>query len=352
VAAVGVYPVVVRNPGPPPNNDSNSVNFTVARPATAYVNKAWAGTPVGTSPDASSKIFGYDAFAVIQSGLDAVDSPGTVAVYPAPAPGYYAENLVIARPATLYGLDRDIVVVVPDISAPNPCTGSTLCGGAASTIILVQADNVTIRDLTLDGNNPTRTSGIVRGDVDLDARNGIVVNNGAGTFNGLEVRDCTVRNIYLRGVNATTGGTFSLHDNIVTNVQGDYYSIGIFAYGGPGTMASNTVSYCNDAVSANHSKGIQFLNNTVSHSASGIHTDNSGDGGGVADLIKGNTVTDGTAGGYGIWTFASGAPWRQHHYRSTWGSAEAGGGTPPAQHGYGNHAAGSVGVYATTDLGG
>ena len=66
-------------------------------------------------------------------------------------------------------------------------------------------------------------------------------------------------------------------------------------------MAGNTASYCNDAISANHSKGIQFLNNVVSHSASGIHTDNSGDGGGVADVIKGNTVSDGgrTATAYG-----------------------------------------------------
>ena len=265
------------------------------------------------------------------------------------------------RPVTLRGANRATTVVVPLVSAPNPCTGSTLCGGLASTIILVQADNVTIRDLTLDGDNPTKTSDIVRGGADLDARNGIVVDNGAGTFNGLEVRNCTVRNIYLRGMNATTGGTFNLHDNTVTNVQGDYYSIGMFAYGGPGTMAGNTASYCNDAISANHSKGIQFLNNVVSHSASGIHTDNSGDGGGVADVIKGNTVSDGGQYSYGIWTFVPYlAPVVEENTvtncdvgLSAWGGAFAP--SPTVVSHFlrntvtGNHASGGVGIYITTD---
>ena len=42
----------------------------------------------------------------------------------------------------------------------------------------------------------------------------------------------------------------------------------------------------------------------MTDSASGIHTDNAGDGGGVADLIKGNDVTDGLANSYGVWVFA------------------------------------------------
>ena len=34
-----------------------------------------------------------------------------------------------------------------------------------------------------------------------------------------------------------------------------------------------------------------------------MHTDNAGDGGGIADVISGNTVSACTAGGYGVWTF-------------------------------------------------
>ena len=58
-----------------------------------------------------------------------------------------------------------------------------------------------------------------------------------------------------------------------------------------------------DGISANHSNGTTFTGNVVTTSASGLHTDNAGDGGGTADVISGNTVSSCTAGGYGIWTF-------------------------------------------------
>ncbi|MBN2550422.1 MAG: right-handed parallel beta-helix repeat-containing protein, partial [Anaerolineales bacterium] len=235
----------------------------------------------------------------IQEGIDLV-AGSTVNV----AAGSYVENVVINKSLTLAGAGQANTTIYPALSAPNPCADSTLCGGAASTILLVQADNVIIHDLTADGDNPGLTSGVVRGGADLDARNGIVADNDAGVFTGLEVYNLTVKNIYLRGINATTGGTFNLHHNTVTNVQGDYYSIAMFAWYGPGTMAYNDVSYANDAIAANHSKGIQFLNNTISHSGSSIHTDNAGDtSGSVADLIQGNQISDCTAGGYGVWVF-------------------------------------------------
>ena len=46
-----------------------------------------------------------------------------------------------------------------------------------------------------------------------------------------------------------------------------------------------------------------FTGNTVTTSASGIHTDNAGDSGGTADTISNNTVTNSTVFGYGIWVF-------------------------------------------------
>ena len=241
-------------------------------------------------------------YSTIQLAID-VASPGdTINI----AAGTYVENVIVNEFVTLAGAGVD-TIVQPAVSNPNPCTGSSLCGGLASNVFLVQADNVIIHDLTVDGDNPSLTSGIVKaggGDpADLDARNGIIKNTNA-TYNNLEVYNVTVQNIYLRGI-YSPGGTFNFHDNTVTNVQGDAYSIGMFAWYGPGTMANNTVSYANDAISANHSNGIQFLNNTVTHSGSGIHTDNSGDAGGVADLIQGNNVdcTDTPAENYGVWVF-------------------------------------------------
>lgn len=269
-------------------------------------------TPQCTADCYANGTTGNDAFdgstatsakKTIQAAVNQVSAGGTVHV----AAGTYVENVVIPKPLTLTGAGQATTMIRPATSAPNPCPGSSLCGGAASNIILVQADDVTITGFTLDGDNPLLTSGIVRmgagPGADLDARNGIITDHDLGTFNGLEVHHVTVRNIYLRGIYASSGGTFDFHDNTVTNVQGDYYSIAMFAYDGPGRMVHNTVSWANDGVSANHSKGIQFLDNTVTNSFSGVHTDNAGDGGGVADVISGNIVSDCQTEGYGVWVF-------------------------------------------------
>ncbi len=89
-----------------------------------------------------------------------------------------------------------------------------------------------------------------------------------------------MQNIYFRGIYArspSAAGGFNFHHNTVTNVQGGPNSIAMFNYGGGGIFDDNTVSYANDAISANHSTGTQFTNNHISYSGSGIHTDNSGD---------------------------------------------------------------------------
>ncbi len=287
----------------------------------------------------------------IAEAIGLLTSPGTVNL----TAGTFTENVVVNKPLTLQGGGELLTTIVPALSAPNTCSGASLCPGS-SNIILVQANNVTVQNMTLDGDNPLLNSGIVRGGADLDARNGIITDHTTGTYANLEVHHCTVKNIYLRGMYASTSSTFNFHHDTVTNVRGDGGSIGMFAWGGPGTMADNTVSYCNDAISANHSKGIQFLRNTVTHSASGIHTDNSGDGGGVADLIQGNTVTDGV-GGYGIWTFVPYlAPTVEDNVitncdigLSAWGQGAAVTHIFQRNTVTGNHAAGSVGVYITTD---
>jgi hypothetical protein len=271
--------------------------------------------------------------------------------------GTYTENVLVNKSVEIAGAGAGSTLVIPAVSNANPCEGSSLCGGTASNVFLVQANDVSIHDLTVDGDNTALTSSIVRGGADLDARNGIIKYT-PGTFNNLEVYNVTVQNIYLRGI-YSTGGTFNFHDNTVTNVQGDYYSIGMFAWYGPGIMKDNTVSYANDAISANHSRGIQFLNNTVTHSGSGVHTDNAGDGGGTADLIDGNVVSDCTPGGYGVWVFVPYiAPTVNNNTvtncsvgLSAWGQGAA------VTTAFTNNTvngpageAGSVGVYLTTDL--
>ena len=79
-------------------------------------------------------------------------------------------------------------MIEPGISNPV-CEPGSLCGGTASNVILVEANNVTISKLTVEGDNPGLTSGVTAGGKDIDARNGIITNHVAGKFNepdGLE----------------------------------------------------------------------------------------------------------------------------------------------------------------------
>ena len=233
----------------------------------------------------------------IQHAADVACPNDTVNV----ANGLYTENVVLAKPVHILGAGAAGVKVIPALSGPT-CGGGSLCPGG-SNIILVQADDVTIEGLTLDGDNPGLTSTVVAGGADLDARNGIITNHQLGVYNNLVVHHVTVKNIYLRGMYASSGGSFNFHDNTVQNVQADPASIGMFNFGGGGSMNNNTVSAANDAISANHSTGTQFLNNHVTSSGSGVHTDNAGDSGGTADLLQGNVVTSCMSGGYGVWDF-------------------------------------------------
>jgi hypothetical protein len=238
-------------------------------------------------------------YATIQAAVTAAAPGDTIDV----AAGVYAENVIVTTPVLIRGAGAAATIIRPSFSAPNPGGGSLPPGH--STVFLIQANNVTIENLTVDGDNPGLTSGIVAGGADIDARNGIITNHPLGLYNGLTVRFVTVKNIFLRGIYASSGGTFHFHDCRVQNVQADPggASIGIFNFGGSGIIERDTVSDCSDAISANHSKGTQFLDNIVTNSGSGVHTDNAGDAGGTADLIQGNTVSNSTLYGYGIWVF-------------------------------------------------
>jgi nitrous oxidase accessory protein NosD len=237
------------------------------------------------------------AYSSIEAAIGAA-SPGAKITI---GPGTYTENVVVDKPVTLQGSGAG-TVVEPAVSKPV-CSGGSLCGGAASDIVLVEANDVTITRMRLEGDNPSLTSGVVVGGKDIDARNGVITNHEAGTFNGLTVSKVTIADVYLRGVYASSGGTFDFNHDTVSNVQAEEASIAMFAFRGTGTMEDNRVSEANDAISANWSQGIQFVGNTVTKSGSGVHTDNNGGSGGSADVIKGNKISECKTNGYGIFVF-------------------------------------------------
>lgn len=237
------------------------------------------------------------AYTSINAAIAAASPGATVTV----GNGTYTENVVIDKPLRLEGSGKN-TIVEPAVSNPV-CGGGSLCGGAASNIVLVEADNVTVANMRLEGDNPALTSGVVVGGKDIDARNGIITNHLAGTFNGLDVNKVIVDDVYLRGIYASSGGTFTFTHDTVDNVQGEEASIAMFAFEGSGSMKRNKVSNANDAISANWSKGIEFAENTVTSSGSGIHTDNNGGSGGSADVIANNKISACKENGYGIFVF-------------------------------------------------
>ncbi len=257
-----------------------------------YVSKTGSDTNIGTEAL---------PFQTIQKGIDSVEPNGTVHV----AAGTYIENVVVNNSVTIDGAGADTIVMPAD-SDPGLPTGSSLLG---SNIFLVEANDVKITDLVIDGDNPDLDSGVVFGDADLDARNGIITNHANGVYNGLEVSYVTVKNIYLRGIYASSGGTFNIHHNTINNTQGSDQSFAIMVYNGTGFVADNVVDY-GAAVGANYSQGTQWLRNTLTHTPGGIHTDNAGLPSILGpELISGNTVDcTGVSGGYGIWTFVNRMP--------------------------------------------
>jgi hypothetical protein len=333
-------------------NDDSCAAF-----ATVYVDDSWVGTPLGSDPDGAGPAtsFGCDSFATIQGGVNAVTAGGTVIVND----GSYIENVTIPKALTLTGAGAATVFLKPAVSNPN-CGGGgggSLCAGG-SNLMLVQADNVTISGLTLDGDNPSLTSAENVGGANIDARNGIITNHLLATYDNLEVHHTTVKNIFLRGIYASSGGAFNFHDNTVQNVQANAGSIGMFNYAGAGAYTNNNVSACNDGISSNHSRGTTYTGNTVTTSASGIHTDNAGDSGGASDTISGNTVTNSSLNGFGIWTFVPALPVTVSNNAVTnvdVGLAAAGGVSTPVATTFtgntvdGQNKANSTGVYLTTD---
>ncbi|MBX3191811.1 MAG: right-handed parallel beta-helix repeat-containing protein [Labilithrix sp.] len=219
--------------------------------------------------------------------------------------GEYDENVVVRQSVAIQGeRRRGRTLVRPAFSAPNPCADSSLCDGAASSVFLVTASRVTLQDLVIDGDNPLLTSGVVVGGADIDARNGIIQDTASGPLDGLTVTRVVVRNVFRRGIFASSGGAFSFRDNRVRNVRGDASAVALFTFGGTGEMSGNEVVDANDALAANHSRGVSFRKNRVSRSGSGVHTDNAGEASTEADRIEDNRVEDCTPGGYGIFVFA------------------------------------------------
>jgi hypothetical protein len=361
VALIGVASLSLAAIAPPPsvNADADRAASTTSLPGSTAPLPAekdgyravdvWVDDDYTSAGSNDGHTWGVDAFDTVQAGITAVDAMGTVHV----AAGSYVENLTIDRALALEGAGFATTVIRPALSAPGDDGGGSMPPGT-SHLIVVSASDVVISGFTLDGDNPALVSGIVRHGADIDARSGIIT---TATVTNLVVHDCHVKNIYLRGIYARNdNSTFRIYDNTVQNVDGGPSSIAIFAWHSSGIIESNTVSDASDAISANHSRGIQFLHNIVTTSSSGVHTDNNNSyGDGIADVVHGNEVSNSQPGGYGVWVFFPNAvdPFVDANIVTNvdvglfaWGGA-GGTGQFTGNTVEGQNRAGSIGIYVT-----
>ena len=111
--------------------------YVLPTPTEVWVDINWLGTAVGTEIEAG-KFFGYNAFAGIQAGINAVASPGTVHV----AAGTYIENITLkdgvevlgagAGVTTIDGGASGSVVTASGVGATTVLDGFTITNGSAS----------------------------------------------------------------------------------------------------------------------------------------------------------------------------------------------------------------------------
>ncbi len=197
-------------------------NYTVI-PTVVYVDEDFTAATPG---------WGVDHFAVIQDGVNAVASGGTVYV----ADGTYVEtDLAVNKPLALLGPNagidpntgmRDLeAVVLPGRSDPNPWSATMVSN------LYVGASDVRIDGFTFDGDNPALTSGIEVNGADADAGEAIGAYDGSAN---LKIENNILRNTAYAAIdldNYNNGGVPTsgndVRYNFINNIGHIPYGYGI-----------------------------------------------------------------------------------------------------------------------------
>ena len=220
-------------------------------PPQVWVDDDWAGTSLGIEVG-PGKYFGYNAFAIIQHGINAVAQDGTVHVYP----GKYDENLSIwDKSLTLQStdgwqqteIDPSGAVIWIGGDADVTVQGFEMSGGTYGIHVTDVDSTVHILDCFIHDNS---SHGIyVEGDGDLlHIEGNIISQNGADGGSGIDVTEAW--------------GTV----NIVDNVIGAWWIGGDIEFGGNGHHGihigavgeTDEINIQGNAISENGQDGINF----------------------------------------------------------------------------------------------
>ena len=279
-----------------------------------------AGSPVGavTNLPAEANVVGtcvapgvggsqYTGTQPISAAVAATSSGGTIYI----CPGTWADNVTITVPMTIEGAGQGSTTVVPEFSNPTGY-GDVTANQFDSTVFLVQADNVTIQDLSINGSNPSAitspspwTAGApcdatfsAYGEdggcagVTINAAAAIDTGIPASAVTGMTVQDVSIENVYSVGISDRSyAGTFNFSNDTITNVGGE--GQGIFTYESNGTMSNDSVSWAGVGIQSNWG-ALTVTGNTIKDSNWGVFLGNIGEPAGYANggstTVSGNTV--------------------------------------------------------------
>ncbi|MDD2600061.1 MAG: right-handed parallel beta-helix repeat-containing protein, partial [Kiritimatiellae bacterium] len=249
--------------------------------AVVYVDKSWEGFPAGTGvpqPEAGGTylLFGRNAFATIQEGINAVNAAGTLHV----AAGTYVEQVVINKDVNVVGSGNPVVKAPAAMNIYTFTEGKTTkwepiifaFGGDLDDKDITGAGqvNVAISGITVDGNGRAKSNRAV----------GILYRNVTGGVDG-----STVQNMgYLDGIESYGVLAYGTSDVVFSNNSVSGYSSGGFMANG--VMADATMPKPNAIIEGNTVTGLPFDAITTKFAANGIQV-----GWGATGIVRNNIVT-------------------------------------------------------------
>ncbi len=286
----------------------NDVTLTVTNPSEVWVNDNWVisndigpgglsygdtveNTGAGDNGTVTGKIFGYNAFDVIQDALDALTAAGTAHVLA----GLYAEGpqIVVDQDVTIVGEGKALVTI-------NPTADTGTSGDARGWFLVETGINLDLSGVTLDGDGYKIWQAIRHkgtGTIDEVAFSDIQFNASGPHYNGVAI--------------AAFGGVGPV--DVTNSMFSDIGRIGVlyFGPGTTGTFEGNTYTgkgagdWLDYALDVSNGAQIDILSNTISGNLGVASSDSSTSAGilvstffgpGTQATISNNVITGNTTG--------------------------------------------------------